>query len=110
MTIDDLIALYPDRSFALFRVERGPKGKREFVWLARWNAGYFTTDSDRHVGLDDYVSSDEQYFGSTEEEAIEKLGLSDLMLAKRRVEVSERELADARVELTKVTERMERKK
>jgi hypothetical protein len=93
VTIDELVKLFPERAFALYRVERGCQNNRRFVWKATWNAGYYTSDSDRHMT---HENSRSDYFGDTPEEALEKLARSEVENARASVLAFEKELEDLR--------------
>jgi hypothetical protein len=108
MTLEQILALFPERSIALLRTERGEGGERKLVWMAQWDAGYFTSDTDRHVWHGS-GHSEAARFGETPEEALEKLAHTELEAAKRAVAYHERELREAREIVFREASRLELK-
>lgn len=94
-TVADVAELFPDRSFMLLRVERGDGAKRKLVWFASWGAGYFTSDSDRLVG----VGAGAGYVGETPELALGAMVFGDLVVARERVATYSGDLTSAEAEL-----------
>lgn len=75
LTLEQVQELFPNRNFALVRIERGPHNARKFVWMAQWYTGYFTSDTDRRVYFDsDYT----KHFGDTPGEALYKMVRSEV--------------------------------
>jgi hypothetical protein len=94
-------------AFCIRYVERGSPGQRKFGWIATFSDAYFTSDSDRIVGLDRTSEEREYGWGETIGEALE--GLARHMLDKAVFHVrsladsqqkAERDLADLRAKLT----------
>ncbi len=105
LTVEDVVEKYPNRSIGLFRCERGPEKARHFVWVAQWDGGYFTSDTDRHA----YFGNARQHFGETVGEALWKLVYQDLVDAQEAVIRAEQHLEASRKELTKVTKTITKK-
>jgi len=73
--------------------------------VASWDAGYFTSDTDRHVyhgqGYADVA------FGDTAEEALEMLAHAEIKAARAMVSYHEKELLVARDLLAAASRRLE---
>lgn len=94
MTPAELVGRFPGRAFGLLYVERGPSGERYYSWMAYWAQGvYFTSDTDRLA--DHHHGDGPRAFGSTPEEAIQRLLDADMRRAARLVEQRREYLAAA---------------
>lgn len=105
MTLDEFTKRFPARGVSLIRTERGAQHERKLVWVASWASGYFTSDSDRHVGL----GYSEVHQGDTPEEALDRLALAEISGAKATVRSYETALQEARDKLSAATQNLERR-
>lgn len=76
ITLAQLQELYPDRPFALVRIERGEHKARKLVWMAQWYVGYYTSDTDRRIYHDG--GGRREHFGDTPEEALYRMVRDEL--------------------------------
>lgn len=98
MTFEQFIQRHSARSFALFRVERGPTNNRKMVWVAQWHNGYFTSDTDRLV---DHTNDNNRVISESPFEAMEKLDSLDVERARERIRHLEEALKEAKESLEK---------
>jgi len=104
MTIEQVVKMFPERSLAVFRVERGSANDRKMVWLVGWDAGYFTTDTDRHAY---HGRGSETACADSMEDALSALVKTEMTRAKSTVEYHEEALSKARDALSAVARRLE---
>lgn len=105
MTIDEILKMRPETALFLARCARGPHEDRKMIWIASWDGGYFTSDTDRYI----FHGCRDEATGATAEEALSALVNKDLAEAKRCVEYHEKELLEAKDRLMEVTRRMEQR-
>ncbi len=75
MTPQEFAALFPERSFAIRYVDKGPHKERKYVWHVMFTGDYWTSDSNQPI-YTDYSREpfNEQYadgLGETLEEALQ---------------------------------------
>lgn len=73
MTPEEFAKLFPERSFAIRYVDRGPHKARKYVWHVMFTGDYWTSDTDRPIYTDhnrrDDITADG--IGDTLEEALD---------------------------------------